>query len=89
MRRLRWWCARCFCRRFRLCLNATPHVFGYAFRNVPKELRPISLSGRVTYAGALAVIACRALWRQDLAFMDLPKPGALDPTKSLSEQGAL
>lgn len=76
-------------RRFRLCLNATPVVFGYAFRNVPPDLQPVTLAGRITYAGALAGMACRKIWRRDLAFMDLPRPGTLDPTKSLSEQGAL
>jgi hypothetical protein len=59
-------------RRFRLCLNATPHVFGYALRNVPPELQPITVAGRLTYAAALAWIACRKLWRQDLAFVRLP-----------------
>ena len=62
--------------QFRLCLNATPRVFGYCLQNVPAEFRPISLLGRLTYAGALASMACRKLWRQDIGLVRLP--GALD-----------
>lgn len=58
--------------RFRLCLNAGPRVFGYCLRNVPEEFRPISLAGRITYAGALASIAVRKLWRQEIGVVNLP-----------------
>lgn len=58
--------------RFRLCLNATPRVFGYALQNVPKEFQPISLLGRLTYAGVLASMACRKLWGQEIGLVRLP-----------------